>query len=76
MLTWRQPKEFIFLFAPMLYYALFFMLVYTLTDFYAGGLMFNTAVFRNIMSYYPIVCLLTSLLIKDIMMSGSGALAR
>ena len=76
MLTWRQSKEFIFLLGPMLCYALFFMLVYTLTEFYAGGLMFNTAVFRNIMSYYPIVCLLTSLLIKDIMMSGSGALAR
>jgi hypothetical protein len=71
-LTWRLAKEFVFLCLPVLCYALFFMLVYTLTEFFSGRLMFNTAIFRNTLTYYPSICLLTTLLIKTIMLRWNG----
>ncbi len=64
----RPTKEFIFLATPVLCYAMFFILVYTLTVFFSGSLMFNTAIFRNVLTYYPSICLLTVLLIKTIML--------
>jgi hypothetical protein len=64
----RPTKEFILLAAPVLFYALFFILVYALTEFFSGSLMFNTAIFRNVLTYYPSICLLTALLIKTIML--------
>jgi hypothetical protein len=71
-LTWRLTKEFVFLCLPVLCYALFFMLVYTLTEFFSGRLMFNTAIFRNTLTYYPSICLLTTLLIKTMMLRWNG----
>lgn len=67
-LSGRPTKEFIFLATPVLCYAMFFILVYTLTAFFSGNLMFNTAIFRNSLTYYPSICLLTALLIKTIML--------
>ncbi len=67
-LAWRPTKEFILLAAPVLSYAMFFILVYTLTIFFSGNVMFNTAIYRNALTYYPSICLLTSLLIKMIML--------
>ncbi len=67
-LAGRPTKEFIFLATPVLSYAMFFILVYTLTVFFSGSLMFNTAIFRNVLTYYPSICLLTALLIKTIML--------
>jgi hypothetical protein len=64
----RPTKEFIYLAAPVLCYAMFFILVYTLTVFFSGSLMFNTAIFRNVLTYYPSICFLTALLIKTIML--------
>ena len=69
----RPTREFVFLLAPVACYALFFVSVYSLTGFYAGGLMFNTAVFRNILTYYPAVSLLTVLLIKNIISKSSSS---
>lgn len=66
-LNWRPPKEFLFLFFPVACYAIFFLLVYSLTTFFSGSLMFNTAVFRNTLTYYPSICLLTFLLIANMM---------
>lgn len=66
-LAGRPTKEFILLATPVLCYAIFFILVYTLTEFFSGSLMFNTAIFRNVLTYYPSICLLTALLIKTIM---------
>ena len=67
-LSGRPTKEFIFLATPVLCYVMFFILVYTLTAFFSGNLMFNTAIFRNSLTYYPSICLLTALLIKMIML--------
>ena len=67
-LAGRPTKEFIFLATPVLCYAMFFILVYTLTVFFSGSLMFNTAIFRNVLTYYPSICLLSALLIKTIML--------
>jgi len=67
-LAGRPTREFTLLAAPVLCYATFFILVYTLTEFFSGRLMFNTAIFRNVLTYYPSICLLTALLIKTIML--------
>ncbi|MGC1455714.1 MAG: hypothetical protein WA946_11060, partial [Nitrospirota bacterium] len=74
-LAGRPTKEFIFLATPVLSYAMFFILVYTLTVFFSGSLMFNTAIFRNVLTYYPSICLLTALLIKTIMLRGDSPTA-
>lgn len=66
-LNWRPPKEFLFLFFPVACYAIFFLLVYSLTTFFSGSLMFNTAVFRNTLTYYPSICFLTFLLVANMM---------
>ena len=63
-LAGRPKKEFILLGMPVLCYASFFIMVYTLTEFFSGKLMFEAAVFRNMLTYYPSVCFLTFLLIK------------
>jgi hypothetical protein len=65
-MNWRPPREFLFLFFPVACYAIFFLLVYSLTTFFSGSLMFNTAVFRNTLTYYPSTCLLTFLLIANL----------
>jgi len=67
-LAGRETKEFILLSMPILCYALFFILLYTLTVFFSGKLMFETAIFRNTLTYYPSICLLTFLLIKTIIL--------
>ncbi len=67
-LVWNPAKEFIFLCLPVLCYALFFIMVYTFTEFFSGRLMFNTAIFRNTLTYYPVICLLTFLMVKTILM--------
>jgi len=66
MVAGRPPKEFLYLATPVLGYAMFFILVYTLTTFFSENLMFSTAVFRNSLTYYPSICLLTALVIKRI----------
>ncbi len=75
-LTWHLPKEFVFLCLPVLCYAAFFILVYTLTEFFSGRLMFNTAIFRNTLTYYPSICFLTSLLIKTIVLRNGTTSAK
>lgn len=72
-LAGRPTKEFILLSMPVLCYALFFILVYTLTVFFSGKLMFEAAVFRNILTYYPSICFLMVLLIKTIILRWDGA---
>ena len=74
-LAGRPTREFTLLAAPVLCYAIFFILVYTLTEFFSGSLMFNTAIFRNVLTYYPSICLLTALLIKTIMLRGDAPAA-
>jgi 4-amino-4-deoxy-L-arabinose transferase-like glycosyltransferase len=71
-LAWPPTKEFIFLCVPVLCYALFFTFVYIFTVFFSGRLMFNTAIFRNTLTYYPSICLLTSLLIKTFKLRWDG----
>ncbi len=66
-LSWRPPREFYFLLFPVVCYAIFFMLVYSLTEFFSRSLMFNTAVFRNTLTYYPSICFLTLLLIRNLL---------
>jgi 4-amino-4-deoxy-L-arabinose transferase-like glycosyltransferase len=65
-LSRRPHREFSFLLFPVACYAVFFMLLYSLTQFFSGSLMFNTAVFRNTLTYYPAICFLTFLLIRDL----------
>jgi hypothetical protein len=67
-LAGRPTREFTLLATPVLCYAMFFILVYMLTEFFSGSLMFNTAIFRNVLTYYPSICFLTALLIKTIML--------
>jgi hypothetical protein len=74
-LAGRPTKEFIFLGMPVLCYASFFILVYTLTVFFSGNLMFETAVFRNTLTYYPSICFLTTLLMGTIMLRGNETAA-
>ncbi|RPI38376.1 MAG: hypothetical protein EHM54_00520 [Nitrospiraceae bacterium] len=64
---WPPSKEFLFLLIPVACYAMFFVLVYSLTVFFSGRLMFNTAIFRNTLTYYPCICLLTVMQMKHIM---------
>jgi hypothetical protein len=71
----RPSKEIVFLGMPVLCYASFFILVYTLTVFYSGNLMFETATFRNMLTYYPSICFLTALLIKKLILRGNEAVA-
>jgi hypothetical protein len=52
---------------PVAAYALFFVSLYGFTTFYSRSIMFGTAIFRNILTYYPSCFLLAILLIKDIM---------
>jgi hypothetical protein len=65
----RPQRELPFLLFPIVCYAVFFMALYSLTQFYSfysGSLMFNTAVFRNTLTYYPAICFLTFLLIRNL----------
>jgi hypothetical protein len=71
-LAGRPTKEFILLSMPVLCYASFFILVYSLTVFFSGKLMFEAAIFRNTLTYYPSICLLTLLLIKTILQRREG----
>jgi 4-amino-4-deoxy-L-arabinose transferase-like glycosyltransferase len=71
-LAGRPTKEFILLGMPVLCYASFFILVYTLTVFFSGDLMFQAAVFRNTLTYYPSICLLTFLLLNNLVLKCGG----
>jgi hypothetical protein len=59
---------FLYLGVPVLCYVMFFFLLYTVTEFFSGEAMFRTAIFRNTLTYYPSICFLTSLFIKDLML--------
>jgi 4-amino-4-deoxy-L-arabinose transferase-like glycosyltransferase len=71
----RPSKEIVFLGMPVLCYESFFILLYTLTVFYSGNLMFETVIFRNALTYYPSICFLTALLIKKLILKGNEAVA-
>jgi hypothetical protein len=60
----KPSREILHLFAATACYALFFIMLYVFTTFYylhySQGTVFN----RNLLTYYPVVALLTVLLLK------------
>jgi len=72
-LAGRPTREFLHLFLPVVCYALFFVMLYSMTKFFSGELMFYTAVHRNTLTYYPAACLLMVFLIKRFGYSKSHA---
>jgi hypothetical protein len=65
-LNGRPTKEIVYLLIPITCFAFFFLSLYVFTVFFSGRLMFNTAIYRNFLTYYPGICLLTVLLVKNI----------
>ncbi len=61
----RPRKEFLYLFLPLVCYALFFTLLYTFTSYYFGFFSNGTVFWRNVLTGYPSLCLLTALLMKQ-----------
>jgi 4-amino-4-deoxy-L-arabinose transferase-like glycosyltransferase len=60
----KPSDEFLHIFLAVLCYAAFFVAVYMVTTFYYGHFSSGTVFFRNILTFYPVVLLLTVLQIK------------
>ncbi len=62
----RPQMNFLYLLFPILCYVGFFVAVYALTTYYYEHFNRGTVFFRNVLTYYPTVVLLSSLLIKNL----------
>jgi hypothetical protein len=69
LLSGKPSQEFLHVFLAAASYAVFFAAVYICTTFYYFNFSVGTVFFRNILTYYPVIGLLTILLLKSIFLS-------
>ncbi len=68
LITAGKPKrELVLILIPIACLAAFFVLVYSCTSFYYETFMLGTVLNRNVLVFYPVLCLLSALLIKRIL---------
>ena len=65
-LNGRPSRVHAHLILPVLCYMAFFLLVYAVSPLHNEHLMSGTIFYRNVLTYYPALCLLTALLIKNV----------
>lgn len=59
-------KEFLYLLIPILCYIGFFIMLYSLTSYYNDHFNRGTVFYRNVLTYYPSMMLLSSILINNL----------
>jgi hypothetical protein len=69
LLSGKPSQEFLHIFFVMASFAAFFFALYIFTTFYYDHFSRGTVFFRNILTYYPVIGLLTILLLKSIFIS-------
>jgi len=69
----KPAREFLYLSAPVACYALFFLMLYLFTTDYYDHFNRGTVFSRNLLTYYPIIFLLTVLSMKRLYLRGAAA---
>lgn len=71
-----KPSKELFLAAfPVLSYALFFVAIYTVITHYFEVLMIGTVFYRNVLTYYPALCLVTIMVLRELRQKLAAASA-
>lgn len=63
----KPDREIILMLFPIVFYSVFFLLLYIVVAYYSDCQRLYVAIFRNILTYFPAVCLLLALLIKKML---------
>jgi hypothetical protein len=67
----RPSRELLHALFPVAFYAAFFVLIYSLVEYYHRTLLLGTIFFRNTMTYYPAACLVTAIVIGELLRKTS-----
>lgn len=67
LLNGRPSRELLHAFFPVAFFASFFIILYYLIEYYYSTLFLGTIFFRNTLTYYPAACLVTALVIRDLL---------